>query len=401
MRILIVAPHIKIFGLSGAAIHHMEFTRALTKLGIEVHILADTEKRIRLGKKIFLHPANVSKIQPKRFLTSLFSIKRGIEICKNHNIDIIHDRCDPGQIAGYLIAKIVNRPRLAEINYNFLSYEIKGNFLKDVLLYPLLQKVKKWWIKYIVKDSDVITTVSKTIKDSLVKEGLPEKKINAVPNGANPKFFKISKKSTTARERYDLGGNDIVLTIIGELGPRQAIRETALAVHKLKNKFPNIKLILVGSEKRYQSYLNEIKSLVKKNNMGGHIKFVDSVPHEKLPEFLSAVDLALAPYKDSWNTESFGFSPIKVFEYMAAKKVVVTTKTKWNEEIISDGKDGFLINLSRMDKDLEKIILTIIRNKRLTKLMVNRARKKIETTYNWDNIAKAYVKIYKDLCKTA
>src|SRR3990170_1821264 len=158
MKILIVAPHIKIPGVSGAAIHHTEFSKSLERLGVEVHIFADSEKDMQLGGRIFLHASNVSKIPPKRFWTSVNSVKKIIEICKKNKIDIIHDRCDPGQIAGYVAAKFLGKPRVSEINENQLAYEIKGNFLRDNLFYSFLILFKEFWVKYI--DPDAAMTVT-------------------------------------------------------------------------------------------------------------------------------------------------------------------------------------------------------------------------------------------------
>ncbi len=394
MRIALIAPHIKIPGESGAAVHHMEFTKALAKLGNEIHIFADSGKEIKLDRTIYIHPSVISNIPPKRFLTSLMTAEKIEKICKEKKIQIIHDRCDPGQIAGYRVAEKLRLPRVAEINENQLSYEIKGNFLRDILTYPLLIKIKKLWIKKIVSAADEIVCVSNVIKSMLIRQGATSKKIEVIRNGANPEKFrtKINKK---LRKKYKADKDDLVLTIIGELGPRQGIKEAVYAVEKMQNKIPNLKLILVGKEKRYEKYINSIKNYTKNKKVQKKIVFIDKINHEEIPKFLSTVDFALAPYRESWNNESFGFCPIKILEYMTAGKTVIATDTKWTRELIEDKREGFLVPIENFANELENILTET--NPKMRKKIEKNARKKILKEFTWLKVAKKYEKIYKKL----
>ncbi len=389
MKILIVAPHIKIPGLSGAAVHHTEFSKSLGKLGIEVHLLADSEKEIKLSENVFLHPSNASKIPPKRFLTSLNSVGKIMEICKSNNIDVIHDRCDPGQVAGYIAAKLLGMPRLSEINENQLAYEIKGNFVRDVLIYPFLILIKKFWMKNIAADGDAVTTVSKTIKESMIRHGVNPKKIFAIPNGSNL----TSTSKPMSLKKFGIKKGDTVASVIGELGPRQGIMEIVEAFKELDS--PKLKLILVGGEERYKKYLDTVSQFVKENGLDKRIIFAGRIPHDEINNFLAAVDLALAPYRESWNKESFGFCPVKILDYMAAGKVVIATDTKWTRELVENRKDGFLVPYENITEGVRKIIRGL--DSKTRKRIERNAKEKILREYTWDHIASRYEKIYEVL----
>ena len=180
---------------------------------------------------------------------------------------------------------------------------------------------------------------------------LPENKIIAIPNGADPERFAVKGDF---RVKYRFKKNDFVLAVIGELGPRQNILEIIKSVEKCKKTIPDIKLVLVGGDERYKKYLEGMKNYIKNNSLGKTVIFAGKISNDKVPEFLSCVDVALAPYAESWGSENFGFSPIKVFEYMAAGKVVVASDTEWMREIIENWKDGVL---SKDFGDLDKILL--------------------------------------------
>ncbi len=390
LKVLLICPHIKLPGTGGAATHHTEFSKAMSKKGVEIHILADISEEKSIGNILF-HKSVKSSIPPGRFFGSLFSIRKSVRICKEYNIDVIHDRCDPGQITGFFASKLTGIPRVAEINYNFLSYEIKMSFLKDKILYPILQAIKKQWIKKIVKSADYVGAVSNSIKDSLIKHGLNQNKIEAIPNGADPERFSVKNDYRT---KFGFKKNDFILAVIGELGPRQNILQIIKSAEKSKKDIPEIKLVLAGGDERYRKYISELKDYVSKNKLEETITFAGKINNDEVPAFLSSIDVALAPYSESWGSESFGFSPIKIFEYMAASKIVVASDTEWTREIIGNWKDGIL---SKDFDDLGNILLKIKRDKRMKSLLEKNSREKITQKFTWEKNAEKYIEIYKKL----
>ena len=81
MRILLVAPHIKIPGTSEGSIHHYEFAKAMKKIN-PVFLLVKCEKDRKINGIEYYSSADF-KLLPKRLLNSFFfSLPKAIEICK-------------------------------------------------------------------------------------------------------------------------------------------------------------------------------------------------------------------------------------------------------------------------------------------------------------------------------
>jgi glycosyltransferase involved in cell wall biosynthesis len=115
------------------------------------------------------------------------------------------------------------------------------------------------------------------------------------------------------------------------------------------------------------------------------------VPYEKIPEYLSAIDVFIAPYP---HIEPFYFSPLKIIEAMAAGKPVLASAQGQISELIQDGVNGCLFPPGHKEIFLEKLKL-LGENKEIREKMGANARKTIAEKYTWNNNA---AKVF-DLCR--
>lgn len=95
----------------------------------------------------------------------------------------------------------------------------------------------------------------------------------------------------------------------------------------------------------------EHDSSLKRSGLAGHprVHFLGSRSYFELNQYARYYDIAILPFRKSRLTDSI--SPVKIFEYMAAQKPVVTTDlmecTKYASCLISHSTEEFLENLER------------------------------------------------------
>src|SRR5207249_4346059 len=86
----------------------------------------------------------------------------------------------------------------------------------------------------------------------------------------------------------------------------------------------------------------ERESMVRNLSARGLLEaayLVGSVPWSEVPGMLASMDVGVAPYPD---LSRFYFSPLKVYEYMAAGLPVVASRIGQLEKLIQDGVNGLL-----------------------------------------------------------
>ena len=89
---------------------------------------------------------------------------------------------------------------------------------------------------------------------------------------------------------------------------------------KLRQK---IKFYIVGG-KLTTNYMGQIEKKVRELNLGENVIQVGFVPHSDVPKYIAAADLCVSP-KNPLDPVSFYSSPVKVWEYLAQEKPVIST----------------------------------------------------------------------------
>lgn len=380
MKVLVVAQWIKIDGHEGGATHQSEFTKALAKLGNEVHLLCNTDKEY-LGEgqnKVILHSAPKIKFRP--FL-SFKSMKIIEDICKKYDIDIIHKRADPGSGYSLKVARKLGIPYVAEVNYPPFSFEKKNNFYYDILRPMIQNPLRKRWMFNMLEKADVIVPVCETLSKRLRDYGL-KNRIEVIYNGVDINNFRPGIKNDIKR-KYNIKG-DLIL-MVGNLGQRQGI-EYLLDVAK---EFPNKVFMIIGGESKYKEYTKELKEKASKN-----VLFAGKKTRSEVQKYLSASDICVAPYVQN-KGEKHIFFPIKILEYLASGKPIITTDVIGMDELIKEGINGLMFCPQDSDDFIQK--MKILEDKELRVKMGKNARETAEN-YSWENSGKKAMEIYKSLC---
>jgi glycosyltransferase involved in cell wall biosynthesis len=105
------------------------------------------------------------------------------------------------------------------------------------------------------------------------------------------------------------------------------------------------------------------------------------------------MDVAVAPYPA---LPDFYFSPLKVFEYMAAGRPVVASAIGQLKELLEDGVNGMLVppgNPAAIAAALERLYC----DEELRGRLGQAAREKVVREHTWDNVAQRLLQ----LCENA
>src|SRR5207244_963195 len=149
-------------------------------------------------------------------------------------------------------------------------------------------------------------------------------RIHVVPNGVNPDRFPENLAATCP----SLPG---VFTVgfVGSLKPWHGLPVLVEAFDLLHWVDNNTRLLIVGDGPERAGLEAELKA----RGLLSAVHFTGAVDPAEVPGLLASIDAAVAPYA---SRASFYFSPLKVYEYMAAGLSVVASKVGQLDGLIQD-----------------------------------------------------------------
>lgn len=120
---------------------------------------------------------------------------------------------------------------------------------------------------------------------------------------------------------------------------------------------------------------------------------LDAVPYEEVGRHIASADvcLALQPEFD-WSRWRFHGSPMKVFDYMACGKPIVTSGVGQLGEIIRRHRNGLICR--RDGVDLLDTLRSLAADEAGRRRMGERSRQAVEDVYNWNRIVEATLDVF-------
>ena len=367
----------------GGAMRVFQIAKNLGELGCFVHLFIPyCEKQIEL--------ANVH-INPVRWLNRIkYPIDLpGIIILSRSLINLIrerigcYERIDAIQAEGLSCA-----PQSIALKYLLRKPTVLDEHNCETMLWYRIDKINnmRWkrlqlLEKACCRSFDHMFAVSnfdKNVIQSLFS--LDPMKVTVVPNGVDINHFTSSVEGETEiRSKYRLGNKPIVL-FTGRLSyfPNEdALRLIMLKIYpNIRKLMPTSVLMIVGT--RPPQWLMRLKS--------ESLIVTDAV--DDVVPYIEASDVCIAPLRFGSGTR------LKILEYMACEKPVISTKIGAEGLDVVNGKHLII------EEDIELFapwIECLVRKKEYAKEIGKNARKLIVEKYTWKNIIQELISTYKQL----
>jgi len=229
---------------------------------------------------------------------------------------------------------------------------------------------------------ETVSVSSSALRQLAMDWGVKEDRIYSAPVGADIETFKPDDSGRWVRERYGIS-KELVL-YMGQLHGGQYAELFIESAALLKSRYPEVNFMIVGGGYR----LRELREYSEK--LKAHVIFTGSVPHEEIPRYINACDIAVACFEENPITRCK--SPLKIAEYMACGKPVVASDVGEVRGML--GEAGLLVppgDSQALAEGIEKLLL----NPSLRRELGRKGRERAEKIYNWANITENLLRAYR------
>jgi glycosyltransferase involved in cell wall biosynthesis len=168
----------------------------------------------------------------------------------------------------------------------------------------------------------------------VAKRGLAPARIEVVGLGVDHELFRPLDQMSS-RDALRIHAGALVLLYVGGMDMYHDVGPVIEALARVQ--VPSLELHLVGDGEYRRAYEERAR------HARVPIRFHGQVPHERVPEFIAAADLCLAPYRvSSFPNGSVSFSTLKIPEYMACARPVASVASGNIKNLIDHQISGFL-----------------------------------------------------------
>lgn len=236
--------------------------------------------------------------------------------------------------------------------------------------------------------ADTVSVASQYLKSLALKAGVKEENIFNAPVGADIEEFNPFIDGSAIREKYKV--NNALVLYIGQLHGAQYLDLFLRAANIVLHEKPEATFMVVG-EGFMEGYL---KGLARNLGIEKKVIFTGAVLHHKIPEYIAAADICVAPFKDTLVTRCK--SPLKIVEYMAMGKAIVASDVGEARRMLA----GVGILVKPQDfHSLAEGIMRLLKDNTLREPLGFLARKRAEKSYNWSKTAESLLAAYRKVLR--
>jgi glycosyltransferase involved in cell wall biosynthesis len=240
--------------------------------------------------------------------------------------DLLYERYSLFGNIGASMTEDHDVPTVLEVNAPLI---VERGRVEPLPLAPLAQEIER----HAFERSTAVLAVSEAMQSYVLAHGGLPGHVHVVPNGVDRTRFHAGISGDRVRDELGLHGK----LVIGFAGSLKAWHGVDLLLSAFARTATRDWTLLVVGDGLCRV---ELEAQAKPVAGDQQIVFTGAVPHARMPEYLAAMDIAVAPYR---RVDDFYFSPLKLFEYLAMGKPIVASDVGQIATVIRHGENGYLV----------------------------------------------------------
>ena len=249
------------------------------------------------------------------------------------------------------------------------------------------QKIKNYWFEKLAAQKAKAYIAPTDFAGNLSRKllGIPISKwVKTIHYGLNLAHFKNDQP-----EVFQKG----LLLYIGTIIRKKGVFELPAILEKVTAQYPEVQLVLIGADASdiqtgtFSTW--ELISQKMKNKNLKNVTYLGKIPYQEVQDYIKKAHVCVFPSF----AETLGMVTI---ESMALQKPVVNTNIGWAQELMEDGKSGFLVHPQNHEVYAGRIT-TLLKNESTALKMGVESKKYIEQHFDIQKIVEQNIAFYQSI----
>ncbi|MBK5208999.1 MAG: glycosyltransferase family 4 protein [Flavobacteriaceae bacterium] len=276
--------------------------------------------------------------------------------------------------------------------------DLHDNMPEIMKLYAHLQKFpgkqlispKRWKQKeeeFINKATKIITVSQEFIEEVVGRTKIARNKIVLVPNTVHQSFYKEVVIDNLIIDSYK---NDFVILYLGDTGLRRGLQTAIEALVILKEKIPNVKLVIVG----ISSTDSILKQQVSELKLENYVDFQGWRDVSLFPSYIVSSKVCISPLLR--NIQHDVAYANKLFQYMSFGKPVLVSDAIAQKNLIEKTNSG-LVHLEKNAQDFANKVMQLYVDPELRDRLGSNGKQFVEEEFCWEKTSEKLIALYANL----
>lgn len=348
---------------------------------IKKHVYMNIHRAVQDSHVEIIRTSHLKVVFLRRFSSLITNFFQILKIIRNNKPDLIVGFSITNGMIGLIYSKIFKIP--------FIFFYI------DILhqLVPLLyaQGLARISCQILLKNANQVLVHTKFQQRYVINEGSKPERVMVLPDGITLKNTEVDiHKFENLKIKFSINDDDFIIFFMGYLYDFAGLKEIVdyynndVSSGKIKLKF-----VILGDGGIYDSLKNYIKKIG-----ANWVILAGRVPFFEIAEYIQLADLCLLSFRINDITKEI--VPIKIFEYMAMKKPVLSNSLP---AVVLELKNKSGVIFSKNLDDLIKKIGDLISEKHELRQLGLQGYEFVKKNYAWPILINRFKKILIDVMK--
>lgn len=347
--------------VNGAIVHALLVTRALARRGHEVAMLCRPGAWI--GSELAADPVEVVRSELRRWPP--WDLRDAAAMVRQRGCEVVQTHMSSAHSFGVLLRWMTGVPCVASAQ----SRHIQLHWPWNDCVVAASESTRRYHCRYNFVRSARAVTIHNCVDLA--------------------RFDRCSREMRmTVRRQWGLDEGHLCVLCVADLVPRKGQIYLVEALAPLRQRFPHLRLVLVGPAKD-PAYADHVAQRAKQLGLADTVVWAGQ--RHDLPEVYAAADLDVLPSLEET-------LPLVVLEAMAARLPVVATTAGGTPECVEHGSTGFLVPPAD-PRSLSESLAKLVSDEALRHRFAQAGRRRVEEQFSVEHHVSALEEIFDRLAR--
>jgi phosphatidylinositol alpha-1,6-mannosyltransferase len=237
-----------------------------------------------------------------------------------------------------------------------------------------------------------VVSVSQFTRGVMDRSGIHPRRVEVIPNAADPQRFRNLPESESQSFRYQTGfDRALIVLTVGHVSERKGQEVVIRALPEIIRNLPDTNYVMIG----LPTLKEQLSQLAEKLNVRSHVHFLGIVTDDDMVRWLNCADIFVMTSRTTANGDCEGFG-IAVVEAALCGKPTVVSRQSGLIEAIEENVTGLTVPENHV-AETAKAIVSLLSDAQRRTIMGEAARTRALREQTWETCARKYDALLREI----